>query len=170
MYLINLIFSLQEKKLRLAVLDYLRRFCPGDNDTYRVVSSHFAMYREIAQLLEESALKKLNEINLNTARSPGTRSKPNISDCLDKFCWPTNILDKITSSFSVKGLEILFLSNHDTKHPSSYRWNLSFVPLNCTFVCHMDFICLALHQFDVLILPYHMLFVPISIMQLKCQS
>ncbi|XP_067933380.1 spatacsin-like [Watersipora subatra] len=49
----------KDNKLKLAVLDYLRRFCPGDNEIYRVVSSHFAMYREIADLLEEAGLRKL---------------------------------------------------------------------------------------------------------------
>ena len=62
---------LQDNKLKLAVLDYLRRFCPGDNDIYRVVSSHFAMYREIADLLEQTAMKKLNAITHIGGKSQG---------------------------------------------------------------------------------------------------
>ena len=61
----------QDDKLKLAVLDYLRRFCPGDNDIYRIVSSHFAMYREIADLLEQTAMKKLNAITHIGGKSQG---------------------------------------------------------------------------------------------------
>jgi hypothetical protein len=55
-------FPFQENKLRLAVLDYLKRFHPTDSDTYTMVSLHFTMYREIAQMLEENAVKLLNSL------------------------------------------------------------------------------------------------------------
>mgnify|MGYP001793417675 CR=1 FL=1 len=69
---VSLTEHFQEDRLRLAILDYLRRFCPGDSDTYRIVSSHFSMYREIAQLLQDSGLEKLRQINFFQSRTRGT--------------------------------------------------------------------------------------------------
>ncbi|XP_074651044.1 spatacsin-like [Tubulanus polymorphus] len=51
----------KESKLRLAVLDYLKRSHQTDSDMYTMVSLHFTMYREIAQTLEEAALQQLKQ-------------------------------------------------------------------------------------------------------------
>jgi len=49
----------QENKLKVALLDYLRRQHPDDTDKYSMVAHHFSMYREIAQTLEETAMRQL---------------------------------------------------------------------------------------------------------------
>jgi len=49
----------KEKKLKVALLDYLRRQHPDDTDKYSMVAHHFSMYREIAQTLEETAMRQL---------------------------------------------------------------------------------------------------------------
>ncbi len=46
----------------MALLDYLKRQHPNDNETYTMVTLNFTMHREIATMLEEAAnlqLKKL---------------------------------------------------------------------------------------------------------------
>ena len=49
----------RDMRLRLAILDYLRRFHPDDLDTYSMAALNFTMYREIAGMLEEEAKKEL---------------------------------------------------------------------------------------------------------------
>lgn len=61
-YLARLLISFflpQENKLKVALLDYLRRQHPDDTDKFSMVAHHFSMYREIAQTLEETAVKQL---------------------------------------------------------------------------------------------------------------
>lgn len=52
-------FFFQENKLKVALLEYLRRQHPDDADKFSMVAHHFSMHREIAQTLEETALKQL---------------------------------------------------------------------------------------------------------------
>jgi len=52
---------LQDGKIRTAILDYLKRYQPGDTDTYTMVALKFSMYREIGQLLEDNANKILDK-------------------------------------------------------------------------------------------------------------
>ena len=49
----------QEDKLKTAILDYLKRFHSEDRDTYSMVALYFSMYREIAQVLDESGHRNL---------------------------------------------------------------------------------------------------------------
>ncbi|XP_078373747.1 spatacsin-like isoform X3 [Oculina patagonica] len=49
----------KENKLKVALLEYLRRQHPDDTDKFSMVAHHFSMYREIAQTLEETAVKQL---------------------------------------------------------------------------------------------------------------
>ena len=51
--------SAQEDKLKTAILDYLKRFHSEDRDTYSMVALYFSMYREIAQVLDESGHRNL---------------------------------------------------------------------------------------------------------------
>ena len=53
---------IQEEKLRLAILDYLDRLHPTDQDTFTIVTLHFTMYREIAHMLEEAAKARLRTL------------------------------------------------------------------------------------------------------------
>ncbi len=46
-------------KLRLALLDYLKRNHPNDNETYTMFTLNFTMHREIAVMLEEAAYEQL---------------------------------------------------------------------------------------------------------------
>lgn len=45
----------QDKRLRLALLDYLERYHKEDTETYTMVALHFAMYRQIAVMLQAKA-------------------------------------------------------------------------------------------------------------------
>ena len=67
----SLFFFFQENKLKVALLEYLRRQHPDDTDKFSMVAHHFSMHREIAQTLEETALKQL--ANLGDC-FPGTES------------------------------------------------------------------------------------------------
>lgn len=49
----------KEDKLRLALLDYLKRYHPNDHETYTMVTLNFTMHREIAIMLEEAAYQQL---------------------------------------------------------------------------------------------------------------
>lgn len=49
----------KENKLKVALLDYLRKQHPEDTDKFSLVAHHFRMYREIAQTLEDTAVKQL---------------------------------------------------------------------------------------------------------------
>ena len=51
--------SFQEDKLKIAILDYLKRFHPKDNDNYTMVALNFTMYREIAHMLEENGRRNI---------------------------------------------------------------------------------------------------------------
>ena len=51
---------MQETNLKIAILDYLKRYHPGDEETFDMVAHNFVMHREIAQLLERKAKKLLD--------------------------------------------------------------------------------------------------------------
>ena len=53
------LFEIKEDKLRLALLDYLKRYHPNDHETYTMVTLNFTMHREIATMLEEAAYQQL---------------------------------------------------------------------------------------------------------------
>ncbi|XP_050400907.1 spatacsin [Patella vulgata] len=52
----------KEDKLKIAILDYLTRFHPADNDSYTMVALNFMMYREIANMLEERGKRCLKSL------------------------------------------------------------------------------------------------------------
>jgi spatacsin len=49
----------KDGKLKLALLDYLKRNHPDDHATYTMVTLNFTMHREIATMLEEAAYQQL---------------------------------------------------------------------------------------------------------------
>lgn len=49
----------KDDKLRLALLDYLKRYHPNDHETYTMVTLNFTMHREIASMLEDAAYQQL---------------------------------------------------------------------------------------------------------------
>ncbi|KAK3097855.1 hypothetical protein FSP39_013855 [Pinctada imbricata] len=51
----------KEKNLKIAILDYLKRYHPNDEETFDMVAHNFVMHREIAQLLERKARKLLDK-------------------------------------------------------------------------------------------------------------
>lgn len=53
----------QEAKMKTAILDYLKRYRPSDMELYTMVALKFMMYREIAQLLEDNAMKELDKLS-----------------------------------------------------------------------------------------------------------
>ncbi|KAK3606037.1 hypothetical protein CHS0354_025081 [Potamilus streckersoni] len=70
----------RETKLKMAILDYLKFYHPGDRETYEMVALNFLMYREIGQKLEENAYKHLNEL-----KKKSLENTPAIQDLLQKI-------------------------------------------------------------------------------------
>ena len=61
----------REDKLKVAILDYLKRYQPDDNDTYTMVALKFSMFRDIAIMLEDCgqrSLAKLNQKSLDNSK------------------------------------------------------------------------------------------------------
>ncbi|XP_033120551.1 spatacsin-like [Anneissia japonica] len=52
----------KDGKLKIALLDYLKRCKPADPETYNMVSLKFRMHREIGEMLEKGALKNLRAL------------------------------------------------------------------------------------------------------------
>ncbi len=52
----------KDERLKMAILDYLKRYHPEDMDTYRWAALHFTQYREIAQMLEAEADRQLKNL------------------------------------------------------------------------------------------------------------
>lgn len=51
----------------MAIIDYLKRYHPQDNETFDMVAHNFMMHREIAQLLQSRAqhiLETFREMNI----------------------------------------------------------------------------------------------------------
>ena len=62
---LNLIFhnfSLQENQLKLALLDFIRRYHPNDKEAFKTILIGFGMYRENAQHLEQTGHEEINNI------------------------------------------------------------------------------------------------------------
>ena len=55
MYMLNQ----KDEKLKLALMNYLKRYHPNDHETYTMVTLNFTMHREIATMLEEAAYERL---------------------------------------------------------------------------------------------------------------
>ncbi|XP_017775225.1 PREDICTED: spatacsin [Nicrophorus vespilloides] len=58
--------SKRDNGLKVALLEYLKRFCPDNRDLYNMVALHFSLYSEVAQLWEvesESILRNLIAIS-----------------------------------------------------------------------------------------------------------
>ena len=56
--------------MKVAILDYLKRYHPADTDTLTMVSLHYTLYRQIAQALEERAQGLLNSLTAKTLGTP----------------------------------------------------------------------------------------------------
>ncbi|XP_071954480.1 spatacsin-like isoform X2 [Antedon mediterranea] len=52
----------KDGKLKIALLDYLKRCKPPDPETYNMVSFKFRMHREIGEMLEKDAMKSLKAL------------------------------------------------------------------------------------------------------------
>ncbi|KAI0210189.1 Spatacsin [Lamellibrachia satsuma] len=66
----------REDKLKVAILDYLKRSHPADTDTLTMVSLHYMLYRQIAQALEERAQGLLSTFSTKTlVNTPDVTSK-----------------------------------------------------------------------------------------------
>ena len=52
------------EQLRVALLDYLRKYHRHDNEKMQMVALKFGMYRELAQAREEQAGKELEKLKL----------------------------------------------------------------------------------------------------------
>jgi len=52
--------------LKMALLDYLKRCYPADTETFTMVALHFSMYREIAEMLENSAKQQISNFEMSS--------------------------------------------------------------------------------------------------------
>ncbi|XP_005101143.2 spatacsin [Aplysia californica] len=61
----------REDKLKVAILDYLKRYQPDDNEAYTMVALKFSMFRDIANMLEacgHRSMKHLKEKSLDNSK------------------------------------------------------------------------------------------------------
>ncbi|GFN75260.1 spatacsin [Plakobranchus ocellatus] len=74
----------REDKLKIAILDYLKRYQPDDNEAYTMVALKFSMYRDIAGMLEtcgHRALKHLKDKSLDNSKD----TQESLKKCLQYF-------------------------------------------------------------------------------------
>ncbi|KAI4467372.1 hypothetical protein MML48_2g00012489 [Holotrichia oblita] len=54
--------SRKDGGLKMALLEYLKKYCPDDVDLYKIVALHFFLFSEIAELWEQEAIKYTRRI------------------------------------------------------------------------------------------------------------
>ncbi|XP_033750087.1 spatacsin-like isoform X2 [Pecten maximus] len=74
----------KENSLKIALLDYLKRYHPSDIDTYDMVAHNFLMHREIAQMLESRARRGLNKYKDKTLENT-TEIKTDLQNIVQDF-------------------------------------------------------------------------------------
>ncbi len=52
----------QEKQLKAALLDFIKKFHPDDTEKMDMLSKRFGMYREVGEQLEETGHKQIRLI------------------------------------------------------------------------------------------------------------
>ncbi|CAG5132007.1 unnamed protein product, partial [Candidula unifasciata] len=74
----------REDKLKVAILDYLKRYQPDDNEAYTMVALKFTMYRDIAGMLETCGYRSLKHLkDKSLDNSKGTQDL--LKKCLQYF-------------------------------------------------------------------------------------
>lgn len=71
----------------MAIIDYLKRYHPQDNETFDMVAHNFMMHREIAQLLQSRAqhiLETFREMNIGRGHQSQSTDSTN-----GQFDWQT---------------------------------------------------------------------------------
>ncbi|RUS71847.1 hypothetical protein EGW08_020394 [Elysia chlorotica] len=74
----------KEDKLKIAILDYLKRYQPDDSEAYTMVALKFSMYRDIASMLEacgHRAMKHLKDKSLDQSKD----TQDSLKKCLQYF-------------------------------------------------------------------------------------
>ncbi|GFR88798.1 spatacsin [Elysia marginata] len=74
----------REDKLKIAILDYLKRYQPDDGEAYTMVALKFSMYRDIASMLEtcgHRTLKHLKDKSLDQSKE----TQDSLKKCLQYF-------------------------------------------------------------------------------------
>lgn len=72
-------FELKIVVLFTGLLDFLKRHCPGDTDTYILVALHFNMYAEAAHVKRKQVMdliESLEKMALDIAKSTSKQRKP----------------------------------------------------------------------------------------------
>ncbi|XP_014665063.1 PREDICTED: spatacsin-like [Priapulus caudatus] len=72
----------KDPRLKVALLDHLERRRPRDRETYTMVALHFAMHREIAEMLEEAAYAELERY---AARRDADDDRRHLQDIVQYF-------------------------------------------------------------------------------------
>lgn len=54
--------SRKDGGLKMALLEYLKKYCPDDVELYKIVALHFFLFSEIAELWEQEAIKYTRRI------------------------------------------------------------------------------------------------------------
>ncbi|KAL3286719.1 hypothetical protein HHI36_001214 [Cryptolaemus montrouzieri] len=141
--------SRQDSALKIALLEYLRKYCPDNRDLYKMVALHFALFSEVALLWErdaKSVMKNLigisklemqnNKINPDTepyvifTNTDGTRLC--LSKAMENYTHATE--------FHLQG-EKLTRAMHTAKQAELLAVQLSLfngLPASATTVCILD--------------------------------
>ncbi|XP_062566288.1 spatacsin-like [Saccostrea cucullata] len=82
----------KEKSLKMAIIDYLKRYHPHDNETFDMVVHYFMMHREIGHLLETRAqqiLEAFREIPVDSCQETQTNLQSAVQfymDAAESYC------------------------------------------------------------------------------------
>ncbi|XP_048583501.1 spatacsin [Nematostella vectensis] len=83
----------KENKLKVALLEYLKRCHPDDAEKYTMVAMHFNMFREIAETWEKSAQTQLYELrNQQIVLKPELQAK--LNSTMRFFCYAADYYSK----------------------------------------------------------------------------
>ncbi|KAH9520163.1 hypothetical protein Btru_060150 [Bulinus truncatus] len=77
-------YNLMEDKLKVAILDYLKRYQPDDSEAYTMVALKFTMYRDIAAMLETCGHKSMNHFK-DKVLDNSKETQESLKKCLQYF-------------------------------------------------------------------------------------
>ncbi|EDO45609.1 predicted protein, partial [Nematostella vectensis] len=85
--------GIDKNKLKVALLEYLKRCHPDDAEKYTMVAMHFNMFREIAETWEKSAQTQLYELrNQQIVLKPELQAK--LNSTMRFFCYAADYYSK----------------------------------------------------------------------------
>nr|XP_006811672.1 PREDICTED: spatacsin-like [Saccoglossus kowalevskii] len=138
----------KDDKLKVALLDYLKKYYPDDKDIFTMMALKFNMYREIAELLQSDAkrfLKELKEQFKNMEANPDLQEKLQrilnlFSDAADSYVKEGCLrhAESCVKKARLIALQIHLLSTRTKVINLSQREVVFFVATHPKFYEHID--------------------------------